>query len=240
MTTANMVITGAGKRFGFHLAQAYQQRGFQVYVSYRTHRPQIDELEQLGVNCFQADFQDDEQIQAFIAHIHSQCQTIRALIHNASDWLPDNNELSPSQTLSRMLQVHAQAPFCINHELAPLLRASAAKENGSADLIHMTDYIVDKGSKKHMAYAASKAALANLTLSFASLLAPEVKVNNIAPALLKFNDYDDTAYRQKTLKKSAMQVEPGWQEGIAAVEYLLQSVYMTGRTLHLDGGRNVV
>ncbi len=235
-----MIITGAGKRFGFHLAKFYQQQGYQVYISYRSHRPQIDELRALGVDCKQVDFQLDDEIQGFVDHIQSHCTSIRALVHNASDWLPDNNELSPSQTLSRMLQVHVQAPYQINHQLAPLLRAFNQQHGQCADLIHMTDYIVDKGSKKHMAYAASKAALANLTLSFASLLAPDVKVNNIAPALLKFNDYDDEAYRQKTLKKSALGKEPGWQEGIEAVKYLLESVYMTGRTLHLDGGRNVV
>ncbi|QDP00445.1 dihydromonapterin reductase [Thalassotalea sp. PS06] len=240
MTTPNMIITGAGKRFGFHLAKAYQQKGFQVYVSYRSHRPQIDELREFGVNCFQADFQSDEDIHGFAAHIEKHCSNVRALVHNASDWLPDNNDLPPAETLARMLQVHVQAPYQLTHRLTPLLKASKTELGQCADLIHMTDYIVDTGSKKHMAYAASKAALANMTLSFASLLAPDVKVNSIAPALLKFNDYDDQTYRLKTLKKSAMQIEPGWQEGIATVDYLLQSVYMTGRTLHLDGGRNVV
>ncbi|TLU66825.1 dihydromonapterin reductase [Thalassotalea litorea] len=239
MPQSNIIITGAGQRFGYHLAKAYQQRGFQVYISYRSHRPQVDELQAMGVDCWQVDFQNDDEIQGFVEHIQKHCSSIRALVHNASDWLPDNNDLSLTETLARMLQVHVQAPFQMNHLLAPLLRAHSQQHGQCADLIHMTDYIVDKGSKKHMAYAASKAALANLTLSFSSMLAPDVKVNNIAPALLKFNDYDDQAYRLKTLKKSVMEKEPGWQEGIAAVDYLLASVYMTGRTLHLDGGRNV-
>mgnify|MGYP006187188965 FL=1 len=88
-----------------------------------------------------------------------------------------------------------------------------------------------------MAYAASKAALENLTFSFAKALAPKVKVNAIAPALLMFNSDDDNEYREKALKKSLLQIEPGANEMTNTVVYLLNSRYITGRVLALDGGR---
>ena len=53
--------------------------------------------------------------------------------------------------------------------------------HAASDIIHFTDYVVERGSDKHIAYAASKAALDNMTRSFARKLAPEVKVNSIAP-----------------------------------------------------------
>jgi dihydromonapterin reductase/dihydrofolate reductase len=79
----------------------------------------------------------------------------------------------------------------------------------------------------------------NLVLSMSRQLAPAIKVNAIAPALLMFNDGDDAQYRQKALKKSLMQCEPGSQEVVNTINYLLASQYITGRVLALDGGRHL-
>jgi dihydromonapterin reductase/dihydrofolate reductase len=99
--------------------------------------------------------------------------------------------------------------------------------------------VSSRGSKKHIAYAASKAAQDNLTLSFAQKLAPKVKVNSVAPALLAFNDDDDEAYKKKALSKSLMHREGGLEELRLAVDYLFDSRYVTGRILPLDGGRHL-
>jgi dihydromonapterin reductase/dihydrofolate reductase len=103
----------------------------------------------------------------------------------------------------------------------------------------LTDYVQTTGSQKHIAYAASKAALHNLTLSFAQLLAPSVKVNSIAPALLMFNDHDSAEYRAKSLKKSILEICPGAQEAVKAMNFLFESDFVTGQTMHLDGGRHL-
>jgi dihydromonapterin reductase/dihydrofolate reductase len=108
-----------------------------------------------------------------------------------------------------------------------------------ADIIHMTDFVQDKGSNKHIAYAASKAALHNLTLSFASLLAPKVKVNSIAPSLLMFNEHDSQEYKENALAKSILGICPGAQEAVKAVNFIFSSTYMTGQVIHLNGGRNL-
>ena len=93
--------------------------------------------------------------------------SMRAMIHNASDWLPDRNALSAFDTMQRMMQIHVTAPYMINLAFADMLLNSTA----NADIIHITDYVVEKGSEKHIAYAASKAAMDNLTLSFAKFFA---------------------------------------------------------------------
>lgn len=91
----------------------------------------------------------------------------------------------------------------------------------------------------HIAYAASKAALDNMTRSFARKLAPEVKVNSIAPSLILFNEHDDAEYRQQALNKSLMKTAPGEKEVIDLVDYLLTSCFVTGRSFPLDGGRHL-
>jgi dihydromonapterin reductase/dihydrofolate reductase len=108
-----------------------------------------------------------------------------------------------------------------------------------ADIIHIGDYVSSRGSRKHIAYAASKAAQDNLTYSFAAKLAPKVKVNSLAPALLLFNEDDPADYREKALAKSLMRREGGLDELQQAVDYLMGSRYVTGRILPLDGGRHL-
>ncbi len=67
-----------------------------------------------------------------------------------------------------------------------------------------------------------------------------MKVNSIAPALVLFNEDDDAEYREKTLRKSLMQREGGLDEMQHQVDYLLDSRYVTGRIIHMDGGRHLV
>ncbi len=235
MTDAPILITGIGQRVGLHLANAFLDRGRAVIGTYRTHRPSIDALIERGAQLHACDFYASNEVQAFIERVLTGHRLLRAIIHNASDWLPDNFNLPPEKIMQRMMDVHVTAPYRINLGLAPLLKATH-----NADIIHIGDYVSGRGSKKHIAYAASKAAQDNLTLSFAALLAPEVKVNSIASALIQFHEDDDQAYREKTLRKSLMQREGGMDELLHNVDYLLDSRYVTGRIVHMDGGRHLV
>jgi len=224
-----------GQRVGLHLARTFVGRGQPVIGTYRSARKFIDELEQLGVELHRCDFYDEPQVQALIDDIAAKHTGLRAIIHNASDWLPDNADFPPEEILHRMMAVHVAAPYRINLGLADLLKTDAP-----ADIVHIGDYVSGRGSKKHIAYAASKAAQDNLTLSFAALLAPDIKVNTIAPALVLFNEGDDAEYREKTLQKSLLKREGGLDEMQHQVDYLLDSNYVTGRIIHMDGGRHLV
>lgn len=236
----NIIITGAAQRLGLHCALTLQQAGYQVIATYRSEKPGLAQLKAAGVQCVQLDVTDKSALSAFISSMQQQLTNLRALIHNASDWkadlpnAPSPNSLEQDAAIYDAMQaVHAKAPYLLNRAFTPLLQA----QSGSSDIIHLTDFVASVGSSKHMAYAASKAALENLTYSFARALAPKVKVNAIAPALLMFNEHDDAQYRQKALQKSLLQVEPGAAELSNTVLYLLNSRYITGKVLALDGGR---
>ena len=233
---APILITGVGKRIGYALAKTLLKQGYPIIGTYRTVYDSIAELKALGAELYACDFYNEHSLNELIYTLTQQHPSLRAIIHNASDWLPDSNALSPTETLQRMMQVHASVPYTLNLGLRDLLLEYPGEYS---DIIHFTDYVVEKGSQKHIAYAASKAALTNMTLSFSALLAPQVKVNAIAPAMILFNPDDDDTYREKTLKKSLMGIEPGTEEIIKAVQYLLESRYVTGRTLHVDGGRHL-
>tara|TARA_R110002124_G_scaffold76502_4_gene204988 strand:+ start:457 stop:1230 length:774 start_codon:yes stop_codon:yes gene_type:complete len=237
-----ILITGVGKRIGYALAKYYLAQGHHVIGTYRTHYDSIEQLGKLSASLHSCDLTDPASIDGLITHINEHHARVDTIIHNASDWLPDNSGLSPADTMMRMMQIHVSAPYQINLALAPLL-ISAAKSNddsiGASNIIHITDYVAEKGSKKHIAYAASKAALHNMTLSFASLLAPHVKVNSIAPAMILFNEDDGETYKAKALAKAILPKEAGNAEIIALVDYLHTSHYVTGRSYAVDGGRHL-
>ena len=219
-----ILITGGGRRIGLALAHHFLNLRHPVIVSYRTEYPSIEGLRKAGAVCIQADFSTDEGILAFAEKVKATTTGLRAVIHNASAWRAEKPGTSLSETLSAMLQIHVNAPYLLNHALQDLLRGHG---HAAGDIIHFTDYVVERGSDKHIAYAASKAALDNMTRSFARKLAPEVKVNAI----------DDAEYRQQALNKSLMKIAPGEKEVIDLVDYLLTSCYVTGRTFAVDGGR---
>jgi dihydromonapterin reductase/dihydrofolate reductase len=235
-TNDPILITGVGRRAGLHLAQNFLRRGRPVVGTYRTERPALEELRAAGADLHCCDFYADGAIDALATALQGRYPALRAIIHNASDWLPDDSALPSAEVMRRMLQVHVSAPYQLNLALAPLLQACSEEHT---DIVHIGDYVSGRGSSKHSAYAASKAAQDNLTLSFAARLAPKVKVNSIAPALLLFHDDDIEEYRAKARAKSLLRREGGLDELQQAVDYLLESRYVTGRILHLDGGRHL-
>lgn len=237
--TSPILITGAGQRIGLALAEHFIAVGQAIIVTYRTRHKTIDDLEKQGATCIAADFSDDTAIAEFIEELKSHTGSLKAIIHNASSWDCEANNPDSAALFDNMMRIHAKTPYLINLACSELLQCYYEQAHQPADIIHLTDYVVDTGSPKHLAYAASKAALDNLTKSFAAKYAPQIKVNAIAPSLIIFNEDDDEAYRAKTLKKSLMGIEPGCREIINSVDLLLNSHYITGRSLPVDGGRHL-
>ncbi len=231
-----ILITGVGKRLGLALSEHFLSKGIPVIGTYRSSYPVLDQLKEKGADLYFCDFYEQASVEAFIAAVKTKYTSLRALIHNASDWLPESSGLSADTIIDKMHRVHVSVPYQMNLAFKSLLDAHTET---MADIIHFTDYVAEKGSQKHIAYAASKAALANMTLSFAAHFAPGIKVNAIAPALVLFNEGDSDAYKAKSVQKALIQHEGGLQEVLDAVQYLFSSQYVTGRTLHLDGGRHL-
>lgn len=231
---APILITGASQRIGLYCAERLLDEGQPVIVTYRTPRASLARLRERGAVTLPADFSGAQGIHAFIAALKQHTGALRAIVHNASDWDVEA-EGEEAEVFQRMFEVHMLAPYLINLHCAALLQ-----HGGAADIIHIGDDVTRTGSKKHIAYAASKAGLDNLTLSFAASLAPAIKVNGIAPALIQFNEGDDDEYRRKALAKSALGIEPGAQVIYQSLRYLLDNPYVTGTTLTVNGGRHLI
>jgi len=118
--------------------------------------------------------------------------------------------------------------------LAPMLRAARGH------VVNMIDLLVERPWPEYMAYCASKAALANLTLSLARELAPEVTVNGIAPGVVEWPEDYPQAEREKYLKRVPL-ARAGTPEDVANLVHFLctEGSYITGQIIRLDGGRSI-
>ena len=155
MTAPNapILITGAGQRVGLHCAQRLLDEGQPVIFSYRSERPGVHALRERGAIGLFADFSSEAGILAFIAELKSQTDSLRAIIHNASAWVAETPG-DESRALTDMFSVHMLAPYLINLHCSPLLQRSSP-----ADIVHISDDVVRKGSRQHIAYCATKAGL---------------------------------------------------------------------------------
>ena len=232
-SSAPILITGAGQRIGLHCAQQLLADGYPVIFTYRSERPGVQTLRDLGAVALFADFSTDAGILDFIQRLKAHTDRLRAIVHNASSWLAETAE-NETDAFTQMFSVHMLAPYLINLHCSELLKRSSP-----ADIVHISDDVTRKGSSKHIAYCATKAGLDSLTLSFAAKLAPQIKVNGIAPAMLLFNPDDDAAYRSKALAKSVLGIEPGAEVIYQSLRYLLDNPHVTGTTLTVNGGRHL-
>ena len=232
-STAPILITGAGQRVGLHCAQQLLADGYPVMFTYRSEKPGVQILRDLGAIALFADFSTEAGILDFIERLKIHTDSLRAIVHNASAWLEETPQTETSAFM-HMFSVHMLAPYLINLHCSELLERSSP-----ADIVHISDDVTRKGSSKHISYCATKAGLDSLTLSFAAKLAPQIKVNGIAPALLMFNPDDDAAYRTKALAKSVLGIEPGAEVIYRSLRYLLDNPYVTGTTLTVNGGRHL-
>ena len=236
MSASPILITGGAQRLGRHCAERLVQDGQPVIISYRRERPELEAMRERGIVTLQADFSSEDGILDFLERLKDETDALRAIVHNASDWAPDSDGEDAGAAFERLFRIHMLAPYLINLHAKPLLDACSEPQR---DIVHMTDYVVQKGSRKHAAYAATKAGLDNLTLSFAARYAPEIQVNAIAPALIMLNQGDDEAYAAKARAKSAMDMVPGPGVIYQSLRYLLDNRYVTGTTLAVDGGRHL-
>jgi dihydromonapterin reductase/dihydrofolate reductase len=227
-------ITGAGQRIGFYLAEKIlQATPYPLVFTYRTLRPQVQALMDQGALGIQADFTQPGTVERVMTELSEKVESLRAIIHNASLWISDDQVNDNPALMDAMLAVHVKAPYQLNVQCEPWLRRHFDKTEELADIIHITDCKAVQGASDYAAYLASKAGLHSMTRSFAKKFAPKIKVNEIAPGLILFNEGDGEAYRQKRLSQNLIPIEPGAEVIWQAASYLLNSPYATGSVMEL-------
>lgn len=235
--TSQVLVTGANRNVGAHLARRFLDDGFGVIAQYRSHSDEIAALGARGAILVRGEFADAAACLAIARQIADHATALTAIVHNASAFSPTHAsaDAAAAQFLA-FFEVHMLAPYLLNTTLAPIMQATA---DTPGDIIHITDIYADNPALDYDIYCATKAGLQNLSLSQAKRLAPRIKVNAIQPGPLSFEDWHDPASRQAVLDTTPMQ-RMGHPEHIyIAARALMANDFQTGAVIPVDGGRRL-
>lgn len=234
------LVTGGAVRIGRAIVTEMAEAGWSVAFTYRSSaaaaRDLEGELRARGIRALaiEADLDDHAARSVAARRIHDQLGGLDALVNNAGVFpRTPFEELTPAR-LADAMRTNLEAPIFLTQACAPLLRAS----HGS--VVNIVDVYGTFPLRHHLAYSVSKAALIAATRSLAVELAPEVRVNAVAPGIAMFPDGYDDATRERLLAKTLLRKEGGATEIARTVRFLIEGTEtVTGQVLTVDGGRTV-
>jgi pteridine reductase len=235
------LVTGGAKRVGRAIIEKLADEGYDIAFTFQSSAADASALSvdllMRGRNALaiQADLFDPEKASDEIYELFCQRFTrLDVLVNNASAYLPGRLGETDLELTRKLNAIHYESPLLLAKKFEPMLRAARGH------IVNMVDLLAEKPWPQYVAYCASKAALANLTLSLARELAPECTVNGIAPGVVEWPPDYPEAEKQKYLKRVPL-VRPGTPEDVANLVHFLATGgnYITGQILRLDGGRSI-
>jgi len=236
------LITGAAARIGATTARYLHAAGCDVILHYRSSADRA--LALAGeLNSERADsaftLQADLADMAALEPLANAAVAIRGhldvLINNASSYYPTPVGSATQAQWDDLFASNARAPFFLSQALAPALKTRAGC------IVNLVDIHADRPNADHPVYSMAKAANAMMVKALARDLAPEVRVNGVAPgAALWPEHYFDDADRLEILRRIPLGRPAGAEQIAQAVLFMVAGTdYVTGQILAVDGGRSV-
>ncbi len=237
LTDKTVLITGAAKRLGRATALALAGIGVNVVIHYRESETEAADLastvEGLGVRAWitRADLSNPNEAEVLYGTAVNVAGSIDFVINNASFFHEDTVLDFELTDLVANINVHAAAPL--------LLARAHAKAGKPGAIVNFLDARIVDYDRNHAAYHLSKRMLFTLTRMLAVELAPSIRVNALAPGLILPPEGKDTAYLESLAHTNPLNKYGNEEDIAAAVLFLLQSEFVTGQVLFVDGGRHM-
>jgi NAD(P)-dependent dehydrogenase (short-subunit alcohol dehydrogenase family) len=234
------VITG-GARIGQVVAEALMQRGCSLALVYRASREAAEKTvaaaKAAGVNAIavQADARRADQIEAVVKETFKSLGRVDILINMASTYIKTPNPTEADW--SDAIDSNAKSAFLFATHAARIMKSA-----GAGRIVNFTDWLPISGRpryKGYVPYYASKGAVAALTQSLALELAPEVLVNAIAPGPILAPPDISAEETARVIEATPLRRWGGAEEIARAVLFLIETEFVTGECLRVDGGRHL-
>ena len=232
------LVTGGARRLGAEIVRQLHASGMQVIVHYGASSTEADalvaELEARRAGsaaAVSADLSRGESPEFLRNFVQDRFGRLDLLVNNASVFRPTPlGELTPDDW-EKTLTVNLTTPVFLIQALAPLL----ARHRGA--VINVTDAYLVRPRVKYAAYVAAKAGLAALTQALASEMAPDVRVNAVAPGALLWPEPEPSQrIKDQVLARIPLGRLGSPADLARAVLYLAKEEYLTGVTIPVDGG----
>ncbi len=243
MTAKNILITGGGKRVGAHCARYLHAQGYNILLHYRSSAQaanvlanELNRQRPGSVRLCQADLHDNVELQALADVAKQAWGGIDALINNASAFYATDMPVVTEAQWDDLLGSNLKSPFFLIQALTPVLKSR------QGCVVNIVDIHAERGLVGFPVYSIAKAGLAALTKILAKELAPEIRVNAVAPGAILWPEQDDMSAQQKQEIQAKVALQrTGCPEDIAKAIYFLinDAGYITGQIITVDGGRTL-
>ena len=234
------VVTGAGRRIGRELALGMARRGLGIVVHHRgsiaAAAGLVDEIRGTGgaAVAVQADFEDPESAAATVFRAAAELGEVRVLLNSAA--------IFEDRSLAELDAAHCNQHLSVNL-LAPLFLAQQFERQLRSDsvghIINLLDWRALRPGAAWLVYTAAKAGLAAATKTLAQQLAPRIQVNAVAPGAILPPQDRPGWHAERALLRIPLQRTGAPADLLRAVDYLLDSPFVTGEILHVSGGEEL-
>ncbi|MBX7113729.1 MAG: SDR family oxidoreductase [Myxococcaceae bacterium] len=236
------LVTGGGVRLGQAMALGLGRWGAKVAVHFNgSAAAALHTIEQVnvdgnGARAFQADLTDEAQVISLVERVDRELGPVAIVVNSAALFERAPLHETPAAMADRLWALNARAPLLVSREVVKRCRG-----RGLTDIVNM----VDVGGafnawRNYAAYGMTKAAMRSLTETLALELAPDVRVNGIAPGTV-LPPADMSPKTLETLRQRIPQQRFGSPDDIVeTLRYLLLgSRFVTGQIIAVDGGRTL-
>ena len=235
------LITGAAKRIGAAMACQLHSEGYRVIIHYGHSKDEalalaekLNSQREDSATCLQANLCNSDEVSALGQRALGIWGQINVLVNNASSFYPTPvGEISEDDWVS-LIGSNVKGPLFLSQALAQALAVN------EGCIVNMVDMHIDRPLPKHSVYLIAKSGLASLTQSLAIDLAPNVRVNGIAPGAILWPEREMGEDEKDKLISSIPLGELGTPNDIAkTLSFLASAPYITGQIIYVDGGRGL-
>jgi pteridine reductase len=236
------LVTGGARRIGAQIARRLHGAGYDLAIHYRgaeaealALKAELDAHRPSGVLLLPGELGATGVPAALVASVLAHFGRLDGLVNNASAFFPTPIGTTTDAQWQELFDSNARAPFFLAQAAAPALRAARGA------IVNMIDIHAERGLREHTPYVMAKSALAAMTRSLALELAPEVRVNGVAPGAVLWPEQGKPEAEKEAVLRATPLARAGTPEELAeAVRWLLQDAsYCTGQVLRVDGGRSI-
>lgn len=231
------LVTGGAVRIGRAITEALAEAGYRIIIHYNSSAGPAEELRDAIIakggeaKIIGADLSRSEEVRRLAEEAVAAFGGIDVLVNSASVFHPEKLEDTDEALWEQTMGVNLRAPFFLIRHLAVTLRERRGVVINMADLAGLQPWA------SYAAHSISKAGVVQLTEVAARSLAPEVRVNAIAPgAVLPPDDMSEDEI-ERLARSAPLQRNGSPQDVVRAVLYLLEADFVTGETLVVDGGK---
>ncbi len=238
------LVTGAALRLGAGIVRRLHGSGYSVAVHYRSSSAAAtaltDELNGLrpgSADLVAGDIAQEGGPEALAVDVMARWGGCDVLVNNASAFFPTPMGEVTAADWDALVGSNLRGPFFLVQALLPTLRERCGV------VVNLIDIHAERPLPDYPVYSMAKAGLAMMTRALARDLAPEVRVNGVAPGAILWPEDPDDAWgsqRASILERIPLGRTGESQDIADAVAYLVGAPYVTGQILAVDGGRSVV